>query len=119
MTTEEIEVAEDRIPPGRIVLVGIGLLVSILIGVWVTYAILVHGQGSVRGGDSQQPEAAIQTEEISRVRTTMIHDDRAGLRRRRLEIERLDRYEWSDREKRTVRIPIERAMELRARGVRP
>ena len=47
---------------------------------------------------------------------TLIDRDRRGIRLRLEARRKLERYEWVDREKRVVRIPIERAMELRAKG---
>jgi hypothetical protein len=71
------------------------------------------------GPPPQRIEGPELPPQISRVRQTLIARDREGARMRDRVRRDLERYEWVDRERGIVRIPIDRAMELRASGVHP
>lgn len=117
MTTEEIRLEEDRVSNRTIALIIAVSLVVVLLSVWLTWAILVAEERAILGDEPRRAEQA--PNQISRVRQTLIDSDREGILDRRRAERSLDRYEWVDRERGQLRIPIRRAMELRARGARP
>jgi hypothetical protein len=107
---------EDRVSPGPIVAVGVGALVVFFLASWVTISYL-----RVKQGD--RPPLPIPAElgqsKIALVEQQLFELSTRGLRDRDAQRERLGSYGWVDRKAGVVRIPIDRAMELSAQGVRP
>jgi hypothetical protein len=119
MTTEEIHVEADRISKlSLLVIIGSVLLVTLL-SIWLAWVLLLREERSIGATARGVEKRPVHPEQISRVRQTLIYRDREGMRLRKHARQSLQRYEWIDRERGTVSIPIERAMELRAQGVHP
>lgn len=108
---------EDRVPHWWTLALMIGTVVIVFISIAWSWWLARRATGGL-------PEAAaipMQTLRnratsvpltVGGVRQTMIADERAGQklnRRKRIELEQ---YEWADRQRGLVRIPIERAMDL-------
>lgn len=107
---------EDRIPSLPIVLVGVGALVIFFLASWATVAFL-----RVREGD--RPLLPVPQEigqsKIGLVEQQLFETSTRGQRDLQARRGQLGSYGWVDRKAGVVRIPIERAMELSAQGVRP
>lgn len=100
---------EDQVP-GRRVVLAFGVVLALSGGgVFWAWRIL-RAQEAALGA-----RPGLETPEPKRVLATLFSEDRAGERQRAEDSRRLERYEWVDRERRIVRIPIERAMEIVAR----
>jgi hypothetical protein len=99
----------DRIPSIPIIAVGVGALVVFFIASWVTLSYL-----RVREGD-RPPLPVPQELGQSKLFETATRG-RRDLEARR---ERLGSYGWVDPKAGIVHLPIDRAMELSAQGVRP
>lgn len=107
---------EDRISSLPIIAVGVGSLVVFFLASWVTIAYL-----RVREGDRPPlpipPE--IGSDKIAVVEQQLFELSDRGERDRAARLQRLGAYGWVDRRAGIVHLPIERAMELTAQGVRP
>ena len=119
MTTEDIQVEADRISKTT-VLVIIGSVITVtLLSIWLAWVLLLREERLIGATARGAEKRAVHQDQIARVRQSLIAQDREGMRQRRRASHSLRRYEWADRDEGTVRIPIERAMQLRAQGVRP
>lgn len=120
MTEEhpEIHVARDVLDNRKVAAVVVASISTVIVSVWVTWALLVRWEGEIPGGrrGPRPPQRAPM--QISNVNQTLIEEDYAEQLRTGRQ-DRLQSFEWSDREQGTVKIPIRRAMELRAKGVTP
>jgi hypothetical protein len=107
---------DDRISAGPILAVGVGALVVFFLASFVTISYL-----RVKEGD--RPPLPVPQElgqsKIGMVEQQLFDSATRGERDRAARRERLGSYGWVDRKAGVVRIPIERAMELSAQGVRP
>jgi len=107
---------EDRIAPGPIVAVGIGALVLFFLASWVTI-------GYLRVKEGYRPPLPVPAElgesKLALVEQQLFELSTRGARERDAQRERLGTYGWVDRKAGIVRLPIDRAMELSAQGVRP
>jgi hypothetical protein len=107
---------DDRIPSIRILVVGIGALVIFFLASFVTISYL-------RVREGERPPLPVPPElgqsKIGLVEQQLFESATRGERDRAARKERLGSYGWVDRKAGVVRIPIERAMELTAQGVRP
>jgi hypothetical protein len=106
---------EDRIGSTKIVAVGIGALVVFFLASAVTVSYLRVRQG-------EHPPLPIPPE-IGRSKIGMVEQQPfsvafRGERDRAVRLERLRSYGWVDRGAGVVHVPIDRAMELVAKGVR-
>lgn len=120
---EGVELEPDRVRPFPAFLVAavtIAVMVgSVLVAWWLLRALEIGmGYSEPRGISEPAPPT------ISSVRQTLIEDPTAappaaGLEARARQREVLESYRWVDREEERVRIPISRAMELRAEGRTP
>jgi hypothetical protein len=107
---------DDRIPSLPIIAVGVGALVVFFLASFATISFL-----RVKEGD--RPLLPVP-QEIGQSKIGLVEQqlfETATRGRRDLEARRgrLGTYGWVDRKSGVVRIPIERAMELSAQGVRP
>jgi hypothetical protein len=107
---------DDRVPSAPIVAVGIGALVIFFLASYVTISYL-----RVKEGD--RPPLPVPHEigqsKIGLVEQQLFESATRGARDREARKKQLGSYGWVDRKAGVVRIPIERAMELSAQGVRP
>jgi len=107
---------EDRIAARPILAVGIGSLVIFFLASFVTIGYL-----RIREGD--RPPLPVPAEmgqsKIGLVEQQLFELATRGERDRQARLERLGSYGWVDRDAGLVHLPIERAMELVAQGVRP
>ena len=106
----------DRIPSRSIIAVGVGALVIFSLASFVTLSYL-----RVQEGD--RPALPVP-QELGQSKIGLVEQqlfETAGRGRRDLEArrERLGSYGWVDRKAGVVHVPIDRAMELSAQGVRP
>ncbi len=111
-----VRTEDDRIPSLSIVAVGVGALVVFSLASWVTLSYL-----RVKEGD--RPLLPVPQEigqsKIGLVEQQLFETATRGKRDLEARRERLGSYGWVDRKRGIVRIPIDRAMELSAQGVRP
>jgi hypothetical protein len=119
MTTHEITVEEDRLPGRTIILIAVVSIVIMLFSIWLAWALLAAEEEQILGGSAPRDVLPLPPRKISNVRQTLISRDLEGVHVREEMRRALGRYEWVDRDRKVVRIPIERAMELRARGELP
>jgi hypothetical protein len=107
---------EDRISTRPIVAVGIGALVVFFLASFVTISYL-----RVKEGD--RPPLPVPQElgqsKVGLVEQQLFESATRGARDRAARQKQLGSYGWVDRKAGVVRIPIDRAMELSAQGVRP
>lgn len=107
---------DDHIPSFPIVAVGVGALVVFFLASWVTISFL-----RVKEGD--RPLLPVPQElgqsKIGLVEQQLFETSTRGRKDLEARRGRLGSYGWVDRRAGVVRIPIERAMELSAQGVRP
>jgi hypothetical protein len=107
---------EDRIASSPILVVGAGALVVFFLASWVTLSFL-----RVKEGD--RPLLPVPQEiglsKIGLVEQQLFESSNRGERDRAAREERLRSYGWVDRKAGVVHLPIDRAMELSAQGVRP
>lgn len=107
---------EDRIPSVPILLVGVGALVVFFLASFATLSFL-----RVKEGD--RPLLPVPQElgqsKIGLVEQQLFESSTRGRRDHEARLERLGSYGWVDRKQGVVHLPIERAMELSAKGVRP
>jgi hypothetical protein len=106
---------EDRISTGPVVAVGVGALVIFFLASFVTVSFL-----RIREGDRPPlpvpPE--IGSSKIGLVEQQLFELATRGERDRAARLERLGSYGWVDRRAGVVHLPIDRAMQLVAKGVR-
>jgi hypothetical protein len=107
---------EDRISTGSIIAVGIGSLVVFFLASAVAVSYLRVAQG-------ERPPLPIPPE-VGRSKIGMVEQQQfevavRGERDREVRLERLRSYGWVDRAGGVAHVPIEQAMELVAKGVRP
>jgi hypothetical protein len=107
---------DDRIPSIPIVAVGVGALVIFFLASWVTLSFL-----RVKEGD--RPLLPVPQEigqsKIGLVEQQLFETATRGKKDQEARRSRLGSYGWVDRRHGVVRLPIDRAMELSAQGVRP
>jgi hypothetical protein len=106
---------EDRISSGKVIAVGVASLVVFF------FASLAAGT-YLRARQAEHPLAPAS--ELGKSKIGMVEQDLfdvavRGARDRAQRRERLGSYGWVDRDARVAHMPIERAMELVAKGVRP
>jgi hypothetical protein len=106
----------DRIPSIPIIAVGVGALVVFFLASFVTISYL-----RVQEGD--RPPLPVPQElgqsKIGLVEQQLFETATRGRRDLEARRERLGTYGWVDQKAGIVHLPIERAMELSAQGVRP
>ncbi|HEX9401900.1 MAG TPA: hypothetical protein VF912_17455 [Anaeromyxobacter sp.] len=106
----------DRIAAGPIVAVGIGALVLFFLASWATI-------GYLRVKEGDRPPLPVPAEfgqsKVALVEQQLFELSARGARERDAQRERLGSYGWVDRKAGIVRLPIGRAMELSAKGIRP
>jgi hypothetical protein len=107
---------DDRIPALPIIAVGVGALVIFFLASWATLSFL-----RVKEGD--RPLLPVPQEigqsKIGLVEQQLFETATRGRKDQEARRGRLGSYGWVDRSGGVVRIPIDRAMELSAQGVRP
>ncbi len=106
---------EDRIRTGRVVAVGAGALLVFFLASLATLSWL-----RVRMGDGPPlpPPPELGRSKIGLVEQQLFDGQTRGGRDRAARLERLGSYGWVDRRAGVVHVPIERAMQLVAGGVR-
>ncbi|HSN90585.1 MAG TPA: hypothetical protein VLS93_05115 [Anaeromyxobacteraceae bacterium] len=107
---------EDRISTGPVLWVGAGSLVVFFLASLATTSYL-----HLREGQSPPPPvpAEVGQSKIGLVEQQLFEVSLRGEQQRKTQRERLESWGWADRERGTLHMPIERAMELTAEGVRP
>jgi hypothetical protein len=113
---EPVRQEEDRISSRTIVLVGAGSLLVFLVAGWTAVAYL-DARKAEHGPVALPAEAG--KSKIGMVEQDFLDLAVRGTRQRALKLERLGSYGWVDEKAGVVHIPIDRAMELVAQGVRP
>jgi hypothetical protein len=112
----QVRQEEDRIPQIPIIAVGVASLVIFFLASFVTIGYL-----RIREGD--RPPLPVPAElgqsKIGLVEQQLFDLSTRGERDRQARMDRLGSYGWVDRRAGIVHLPIERAMELAAQGVRP
>jgi hypothetical protein len=107
---------DDYVPSRIIVLVGVGALVVFFLGSLAASAYLRVKQG-------EHPPLALPPEtgqnKIGMVEQQIFELADRGERERAGKLRRLSSYGWVDRRAGLVHLPIDRAMDLVVRGVRP
>jgi hypothetical protein len=112
----EVRSEEDRISTPTIVIVGVASLVVFFLAGLAASSYLQVRQGE-RGPLPIPPE--VGRSKIGMVEQQMFDLSVRGERDRAARLERLRSYGWVDRAGGVAHIPIDRAMDLVARGVRP
>jgi hypothetical protein len=107
---------EDRISTAKIVVVGVASLVIFFVASLAT-GMYLDARRTESGPPRVPPE--IGSSKIGMVEQQIFERARRGERDRERREERLRSYGWVDRPAGVVHLPIERAMELVAGGVRP
>ena len=107
---------EDRISSGKIVAVGVASLVVFFVASWIASSYFLTRRGE-HGPIPIPPE--IGQSKIGIVEQSMFDLQVRGQRDRAARLERLGSFGWVDRDAGIVHLPIDRAMELVAQGVRP
>lgn len=112
----DVRSEEDRVSSGMVIAVGVASLVVFF------FASLAAG-GYLHLRQEEHPPIAVPPE-IGQSKIAMIEQQLfdvavRGTRDRARRLERLRSYGWVDREAGVVHMPIERAMDLVAKGVRP
>ena len=107
---------EDRISAPKILWVGLGSLVVFFLAGLAAASYLQVRQGE-RGPLPLPPE--VGRSKIGMVEQQLFDLSVRGERDRAVRVERLRSYGWVDRAAGVAHIPIDRAMDLVARGVRP
>jgi hypothetical protein len=107
---------EDRISTGSIIAVGIGSLIVFFLASAVAVSYLRVSQG-------ERPPLPVPPE-VGRSKIGMIEQQQfevalRGERDRAVRVERLRSWGWVDRGAGVAHVPIERAMDLVVKGVRP
>ncbi len=107
---------EDRISTGKIIAVGVGSLLLFFLASLATSAYLQVRQGE-HGPVPIPPE--VGRSKIGMVEQQQFDVAVRGERDRAVRLERLGTYGWVDRSTGIAHVPIDVAMELVAKGVRP
>jgi hypothetical protein len=113
---EPVRSEEDRISTGTILVVGVGSLLVFLVAGWLAVAYL-HARQAEHGPVAMPSEAG--RSKVGMVEQDFFDVAVRGTRQKAQKLERLGSWGWVDREAGVVHMPIERAMELVARGARP
>jgi hypothetical protein len=112
----QVRAEEDRIPSLPIVAVGVGALAIFFLASWVTIRFL-------QVKESERPPLPVPQEiglsKIGLVEQQLFESATRGEKDREAHRQRLGSYGWVDRKAGIVHLPIDRAMELSAQGVRP
>ncbi len=107
---------DDRVPSVSIVAVGVAALVLFFLASFVTIAF-------IRVKEGERPLLPVPPEigqsKIGLVEQQLFETATRGKEDQEARKRRLGSYGWVDRRRGIVRLPIERAMELSAQGVRP
>ena len=107
---------EDHVPVAPVLAVGVGALVIFFVASWVTISFLRMKEG-------ERPALPVPQElgqsKIALVEQQLFETSTRGRKDFEARRERLGSYGWVDRKAGVVHLPIERAMELSAQGVRP
>lgn len=107
---------EDRIATGKIIAVGVAALVIFFLGSVAVVGYL-HAQGAAYVAPPVGAE--LGQNKIGMVEQQLFELARRGERDRAARLRRLGSYGWVDREAGVVHLPIEEAMGLVVKGVRP
>ena len=107
---------EDRISTGRIVAVGIGSLAIFAIGIAF---VVVDWRARMSAATPPPIPAEAGRSKIGMVEQQLFELSVRGERDRAAKLRRLGSYGWVDREAGVVHLPIEEAMGLVVKGVRP
>ncbi len=107
---------EDRIDTGKIIVVGVAALVVFFIGSVAAIGYLRLGQASYVGPPLP---AEVGQNKIGMVEQQLFELSVRGERDRAARLRRLGSYGWVDRQAGVVHLPIEEAMGLVVKGVRP
>ena len=107
---------DDRFSSGKVVAVGVGSLVVFFLASFVTLSWL-HAKEDERPLLPNPPE--LGSSKIGLLEQQLFESATRGVRDREARKKALESYGWVDRKAGVVHIPIERAMELTAKGVRP
>jgi len=108
----------DRIDSWKIAAVGIGSLLVFLVASVVTVHWMYRQQAALNPAHPAMPAEAGQRK-VGLVEQQLFENANHAEALRRRQLERLGSYGWVDREKGLVHIPIDRAMDLAAKGERP
>jgi hypothetical protein len=106
---------EDRIHTGKIVWVGVGALVVFFIA---SVGTTTYFNMTVASRPKLAIPAEVGQSKIGMVEQQLFELSRRGENDRAARLRKLGAYGWMDRERGLVHMPIERAMELAAKGVR-
>lgn len=111
-TNTTVHQEEDILPPRLIIYVILGVITFSLLIVVVSYGILRSREHALRP-DGRYPELALgPITERSNVYEQLFGQAGYGQFDVRDGRQSLQRFEWADRDKRTVRVPIDLAIEL-------
>ena len=111
----EVRAEDDRISSGVIVAVGVASLVVFFLAGLAATSYLRVKQGE-RGPMPMPPE--VGRSKIGMVEQQVFDNAVRGERHREAKLERLGSFGWVDRSAGVAHIPIDRAMDLFAKGVR-
>jgi hypothetical protein len=114
----EVHQEEDVVAPGRLVRIALMSVAVGAVGVLVAAALLLAQVGTVTPSLAGPGGPRPATREISEVEQTPIVDTRTAADLRDVQRRELESWGWVDRDAGIARIPIERAMDVVARGSR-
>jgi hypothetical protein len=111
---------EDHVPTVKLVLIGVvSLVIFFIASVWASRIMTRGEERQLPHGPAPAPAFAGK-DEVGIVDLDEYGAGRSrGDAKRAEKLRRLQSYGWVDQQKGLVHIPIERAMELTAQGVRP
>ena len=112
----DVRSEEDRIDTAKIVAVGVAALVVFFLGSFAATGYL-HLRQSRHQGPPIPPE--VGQNKIARVEQQLFELSVRGERDRAAKLRRLGSYGWVDREAGVVHLPIDEAMGLVVKGIRP
>lgn len=112
----DVRAEEDRVHSGTIVVVGVASLVVFFLASWVTVSYLFAER---RARPGPPVPAEVGQNKIGMVEQQLFDLAVRGERQRAGQLDRLGAYGWVDRGAGVVHLPIDRAMDLVSRGVRP
>jgi hypothetical protein len=112
----EVRSEEDRINSGKLVFVGLASLFIFFIASWLAASYYLTRRAE-HGPLPVPPE--IGQNKIGIVEQSVFDLQVRGQRDNAARVERLSSFGWVDRDAGVVHMPIDRAMELVAQGVRP
>jgi hypothetical protein len=113
---DHVRSEDDHVSTGKIVAVGVGSLLIFFVASLLTMMYL--RARIVEHGPMPRP-AEIGQSKIGMVEQQLFDVSVRGLRDREARLERLRSYGWVNRDGGVAHIPIDRAMEMVVRGVRP